>query len=398
MKIKKITIILAIILTFGLMLVLTFLEFKNYASLTNNFASSIIEKIETNYPNISTEEIIELVNAKEYDASSQILTSYGISSNDLSVLSSFETAFYQSVYLNIVLFGIVVFILLLSLYFYNRKQKKELNFIINYLKELNRGNYDLQIDLNSEGKLSILKNEIYTTTIMLKEQMEKEMQDKINLKDSLTNISHQLKTPLTSISLLVDNLTDSKITKETQQEFLKDIKNQVESINYLIIALLKLSRFDANVVIFKKEEINLKSLLFAVLKHVDIIRDLKNINIHVNGANSITFNGDYHWEFEALSNILKNCLEYTPNNKCIYISYKENNVYVELSIADEGNGVPNEELKHIFERFYKGTNSTNNSFGIGLSLAKEIINKDNGTIKVTSTIGKGTIFKVRYYK
>ena len=224
------------------------------------------------------------------------------------------------------------------------------------------------------------------------------MQDKINLKDSLTNISHQLKTPLTSISLLVDNLIEEPIDAATQKEFLLDIKIQVESINYLIIALLKLSRFDANVITFKKENINVKILLLDILKHIDILREVKNIDIHITGNNETSFIGDYKWEFEALTNILKNCLEYTLENRNIYVSFSTNNVYTEIIIRDEGKGMSKEECRKIFERFYKGVNSSNNSFGIGLSLAKEIINKDNGKIKVKSQLNIGTSFIIRYYK
>ena len=252
--------------------------------------------------------------------------------------------------------------------------------------------------MNSEGTLSILKNEIYTTTIMLREKAEKELVDKQNLKDSLTNISHQLKTPLTSISLLVDNLCDEDVPASLQREFLGDIKTQIDSINYLIIVLLKLSRFDANVITFKEEKINVKNLCIDVLKHIDALRDVKNITIHINGSNNVTFIGDYKWEFEALSNILKNCLEYTSENKNIYVSFKETNMFTEITIQDEGKGMSKEEKRRMFERFYKGENSSNNNFGIGMSLAKEIINKDNGKIKVDSTPGIGSTFKIRYYK
>lgn len=398
MKIKKITIFLSIIVTFIIMTLITFYQYKEYSDLTNGFISTVVEKINAEYPDIKTEDLINIMSLDEYSTSSNILTSYGFTNNDLSILSSFTKTFKQNIIINTVVFISITIIILLSIYFYERKQKKELNSIISYLKELNRGNYDLQIDLNSEGILSILKNEIYTTTIMLKEQAEREQKDKINLKDSLTNISHQLKTPLTSISLLVDNLCDEEIDSKTSKEFLNDIKYQIDSINYLIIALLKLSRFDANVINFKKEKIYVKNLMFEALKHLDVIRDLKNITIHLNGSSTIFFIGDERWEFEAICNILKNCIEYTFENKNIYIFIKDTNIYTEILIKDEGPGMSLEEQKHIFQRFYKGKNSSNHSFGIGLSLAKEIVNKDNGVIKVNSEIGKGTTFKIRYYK
>ena len=398
MKLRKLTLFLSIIIIFIIILSITFYQYKSYATLTNNFIATVLAKINNEYPNIAIEDIIAIVNAENYETSSDILTSYGFTENDISILETYNKTFKDNLLCNSIIFLILTLIILMFIYFLKRKERKELIAIINYLKELNRGNYNLQIDLNSEGTISILKNEIYTTTIMLKEQAEKEQKDKINLKNSLTNISHQLKTPLTSISLLVDNLCDNDIDKTTSKEFLNDIKYQIENINYLIITLLKLSRFDANVIIFKKDKINIKNLIFEVLKQLDVIRDLKNINIHVNGATNITIIGDYHWEFEALSNILKNCLEYTPENKNIYLIFKDNNVYTEIQIVDEGPGMSQDEQKHIFERFYKGINSASNNFGIGLSLAKEIITKDNGTIKVYSELDDGTTFKIRYYK
>lgn len=397
MKSYKRIIIILIIVTLIITVFLSYYSYYRYTHLTNAFVSNIVEVIDTNYPDVDMTTIIDIINSSDY-TTSDILTNYGFTENDISILSSLKEEFTKELIINISVFVIISTIFIIIIIAKEHKNKKNLNDIISYLKELNRGNYNLNIDLNKEGELSILKNEIYTTTVMLRKQAEKELQDKINLKDSLTNISHQLKTPLTSISLLVDNLLDEEIDTNTQKEFLLDIKNQIESINYLIIVLLKLSRFDANVVTFKEEKINVKNLLIDILKHIDIIREVKNIDIHITGDNASTLIGDYKWEYEAISNILKNCLEYTPENKNIYIKYRETNMYTEIIIEDEGPGMSKNEKNKIFERFYKGNNSNSNNFGIGLSLAKEIINKDNGKIKVESELNKGTTFKIRYYK
>ena len=398
MKHGKIIITITFIVLFVTTIAITYYEYQTYSQLTNEFVSDVVDLIDENYPNIDTSEVIEIINSSDYENNSDILTSYGFTDSDLSILASLENQFHEQLLINIIIIVIFGAIIILGIYLYNLKNKRELDNLIKYLKELNRGNYNLQIDLNSEGTLSILKNEIYTTTIMLREKAEKELVDKQNLKDSLTNISHQLKTPLTSISLLVDNLCDEDVPASLQKEFLGDIKTQIDSINYLIIVLLKLSRFDANVITFKEENINVKKLCIDVLKHIDALRDVKNITIHINGSNNVTFIGDYKWEFEALSNILKNCLEYTSENKNIYVSFKETNMFTEIIIQDEGKGMNKEEKRRIFERFYKGENSSNNNFGIGMSLAREIINKDNGKIKVDSTPDIGSTFKIRYYK
>lgn len=398
MKHGKIIITVTVIVLFVTTIAITYYEYQTYSHLTNEFVSDVVDLIDENYPNIDTSEVIEIINSSDYDNNSDILTSYGFTDSDLSILASLENQFHEQLLINIIIIVIFGAIIILGIYLYNLKNKRELDNLIKYLKELNRGNYNLQIDLNSEGTLSILKNEIYTTTIMLREKAEKELVDKQNLKDSLTNISHQLKTPLTSISLLVDNLCDEDVPASLQKEFLSDIKTQIDSINYLIIVLLKLSRFDANVITFKEEKINVKNLCIDVLKHIDALRDVKSITIHINGSSNVTFTGDYKWEFEALSNILKNCLKYTSENKNIYVSFKETNMFTEIIIQDEGKGMNKEEKRRIFERFYKGENSSNNNFGIGMSLAREIINKDNGKIKVDSTPDIGSTFKIRYYK
>lgn len=392
---KKIIIINYVVLLISVVII-TYFDYVKYSNLVNGFVNTVIYEIKKDYPDYDESQIVKLINLSEYDET--LLSNYGISKSDISVLHSFKNNFIHSLFINLIFMVLISLIFFVIILFNRKKEKKELNEIVEYIKDINKGNYDLKLTNNKESMYSILKNEIYTTTIMLKEKAENELKDKLSVKDSLTNISHQLKTPLTSISLLVDNLCDNNVSPEIQKEFLEDIKFQVKNINYLIIQLLKLSKFDANVVVFKKENINVKNIIFEVLKYVDPLIDLKNINIHVNGKNNVSFIGDYQWEFEALSNIIKNCVDYIPDNKSIYIEFKENNFYTQIDIIDEGLGIAPSEVNHIFERFYKGKNSSNNSFGIGLALAKEIILKDNGKIIVSSKLDKGTKFKIKYYK
>lgn len=392
---KKIIIINYVVLLISVVII-TYFDYVKYSNLVNGFVNTVIYEIKKDYPDYDESKIVKLINLSEYDET--LLSNYGISKSDISVLHSFKNSFIHSLFINLIFMVLISLIFFVIILFNRKKEKKELNEIVEYIKDINKGNYDLKLTNNKESMYSILKNEIYTTTVMLKEKAENELKDKLSVKDSLTNISHQLKTPLTSISLLVDNLCDNNVSPEIQKEFLEDIKLQVKNINYLIIQLLKLSKFDANVVVFKKENINVKNIIFEVLKYVDPLIDLKNINIHVNGKNNVSFIGDYQWEFEALSNIIKNCIDYIPDNKNIYIEFKENNFYTQIEIIDEGLGIAPSEVNHIFERFYKGKNSSNNSFGIGLALAKEIILKDNGKIIVSSKLDKGTKFKIKYYK
>ena len=393
---KKHFIILWIVVVI-IFFIISFVEYKSYVRITNNFTNNIISTLVNNYPDVTEEEIIEIINSSDNEAS-DILASFGIDINSMGVLKSINDNFYRNLIINSIVLLVISIVIFLLIFFYDKKEKRELDKIVDYLKELNRGNYDLKIDLNSEGILSILKNEIYTTTVMLREMASREYLDKITLKENLANISHQLKTPLTSISILVDNLCDEEVDKKTELEFLNDIKRQVDNINYLVIVLLKLSRFDANVITFKKDDINVKKLILECMKNLDVIREVKNINIHVSGANDVEFIGDYKWESEAISNILKNAIEHTLNGKFIYISFKDKSIYTEIIIEDEGLGMNEKEKNRIFERFYKGSSTNSNNFGIGLSLAKEIITKDNGKIIVKSEVGEGTKFIIRYYK
>ena len=126
--------------------------------------------------------------------------------------------------------------------------------------------------------------------------------------------------------------------------------------------------------------------------------DIKQQNVIVNGSSDVMFVGDYNWQLEALTNIIKNCIEHTAENKNVYINWEENNFDTKIVIKDEGVGIDKKDVKYIFERFYKGKNSSENSVGIGLALAKSIIEKDNGYIICTSELGKGTTFEIKYMK
>lgn len=233
---------------------------------------------------------------------------------------------------------------------------------------------------------------------MLRESAENSKQDKISLKKSLTDISHQLKTPLTSIMILLDNIIENgEMDSKTKEEFAKDTKREVININFLVQALLKLSKLDVNSVTFLNEEIYLKDIVSNSIKNVATLCDLKNINIKVTNNTAKAF-CDLKWQTEAITNILKNCIEHSENSSVIEILCEENEVYSKIEIKDFGKGIDKEDLKHIFERFYKGKNASADSIGIGLALSKSIVQKNNGSINATSELGKGTKFVIKYFK
>ncbi len=370
-------------------------EYKKYNENFNNKINSIVEILLDKYPNLSEKEIVDILNNDVNSAN--ILKKYGMDLNNKSIVKENEKLNHRYLIVNIIFLILIFMVLILFFSLYLKKQNKQIEEITKYLKELNNKNYDLKIDSNSEDELSILKNEIYKTMVMLKETKDISLKDKINLKKSLEDISHQIKTPLTSILVMLDNLIDdSKMDDKIKEEFIRDIKRNVTNINFLVQNILKLSKFDANSINFVKEKKFVKDILEEANKNVSILCDLKNIKIKITGDEQIMINCDFRWQVEAITNIIKNCVEYSFFNSKIDIFFERNSAYVTITIKDYGCGIDNQEINKIFERFYKGKKAYVDSIGIGLALAKTIIENDNGLINVTSD-EKGTKFVIKYF-
>jgi signal transduction histidine kinase len=282
------------------------------------------------------------------------------------------------------------------LIFYKKKRDKELKELLSYLKRISKKNYKIEIKKNSEGDYSLLLNELYKTAVMLNEQSELSRKDKESLKNSLSDISHQLRTPLTSINLMIDNVMNEDTSEAEKKKLLRDINHKIKNTSFLIENLLKLSKFDANTINFKKEYIYVSKILDDVKDNLSLLLDLKDINLNISGDKKIRVNVDPKWEVEAISNIVKNAIEYSNESSKIDITYEHNDIFTKLVIRDYGCGMSKKDQKHIFERFYKGEKSSGNSIGIGMSLAKMIIEKDNGTINVESS-EEGTKFIIKYF-
>ena len=371
-------------------------EYKIYRNNINNNLESIISLIETKYPLITKNEIMEILNSK--NNTTNIFKEYGIDIDNTSIILENDKYYNTFIIFNALYIYIIIIVLLIIFLIYIKNKDKDIKDITKYIEEINKGNYELKINSISEDELSILKNEIYKTTIKLKEAYINTNNDKLSIKKSLEDISHQLKTPLTSILIMLDNLIDDpNMDINTRQKFITDIKRQVVNINFLVQNLLKLSKFDSNTIHFIKENNKLSNILKEAIKNVSTLCDLKDIKIIINGDDESTIYSDFKWEVEALTNILKNSIEHTKDKKEILVDYNTNNVYSIIKIKDYGVGIAHDDLKHIFERFYKGKNSSPDSIGIGLSLAKAIINEDNGIISVESN-SNGTTFIIKYYK
>ena len=389
--------LIVFICLFVMFLILNIYEYKTYTKNFNNKISAIITLVKDKYPEITDKEIIEIINSNKQSDDSFFLK-YGIDIDNKAVLLENDKNYHTFLIINMS-FLIITIASLCILYFrYNYKRKNDIKDIIKYIEQINRRNYELEIDTISEDELSILKNEIYKTAVMLKEAALNSNKDKLNLKKSLEDISHQLKTPLTSILVLLDNLIDEPdMDSSIRNDFIIDIKRNVININFLVQALLKLSKFDANTVHFIKKENDLEMIVKEAIKNVSTLCDLRNINIRLNILENAKVVCDAKWQIEAITNIIKNAIEHSKDNSSIIINIDNNRVYSKIEVIDFGDGISKRDIKHIFERFYKGENATSNSIGIGLALAKTIIEEDKGTIAVESN-ESNTKFTIKYFK
>lgn len=398
-ELKKyiISTLIVFICLFVLFLFLNIYEYKTYTKNFNNKISAIINVIKKDYPKITDKEIIKIINNDKVETN-DFFNKYGIDVNNKSILIKNDRDYHKFLAINLSFLTITVVILLIIYIRYNYKKEKDIKDIIKCIEQINKKNYEIQIDSISEDELSILKNEIYKTTIMLKEAAENSSKDKLNLKKSLEDISHQLKTPLTSILVMLDNIIeDSNMEEKIRNDFIVDIKRNVLNINFLVQSLLKLSKFDANTVHFVKQENDLKTIIEESIKNVSTLCDLRNINIKLNIKENSKIICDDKWQIEALTNIIKNAIEHSKNNSNIIINIENNNVYSMIEVVDFGEGIAKKDIKHIFERFYRGKNTKTDSIGIGLALAKTIIEEDKGTISVESNKLE-TKFIIKYYK
>lgn len=398
-KLSKIILIeLIISIFFAICMIINIkIQNKQYEKILNEKVANIATVVKEKYPNIDERELMEVIKNNN-NVDNTLLEKYGYTT-DLSYMNEIKNIQNKNTIIDTII--IIFFGLLQVTIFeiYQNKKNIEINQINSYLKELNKKNYKLEIEENEEDDLSKLRNELYKTTILLKEVAENSEKEKTQLSNSLADISHQLKTPLTSIRIMLDNIYENpEMNEKIRQEFIQDISRQVDWITSLVISLLKLARFDAGAIIMNDSEFKIKKLIDNVILNLSILLDIKNIKIIENVDENIISKLDYNWQKEAFTNILKNAIEHSDNGSNIFIEAESSSLFLKIRIKDEGDGISKEDKKHIFERFYKANKSSENSIGIGLALSKTIIEKESGTIKVMSELGKGTTFEIEYMR
>ena len=393
-KKKYSKLIMFTLITFGIIILLNVMLYYQVNKNYNNKIVNIISTIKEKYPEIKDDEIFDVI---KNNVKTNTFNRYSFDLDGIVLIKENKTIFVSYFIILLFIYLIICLVYLTIIINNDKRKEKEINEVIKIIEEINNKNYSFKMKDINEEDLSLLKNEIYKTTIMLNEISEISKKDKKELEESLEDISHQLKTPLTSILIMIDTLLDDEdMDQNTREDFLRNMKREVMNINFLVKSILKLSRLDTNTVKFISKKESVKEIINEAILNVSLLSDLKNVKIETNLSDSF-ITCDYKWQIEALTNILKNSIEHSYENNKVLIESSENNAYVKIIIKDFGTGIAKEDINHIFERFYKGKDSDYDSIGIGLALSKSIIEKQNGKISVESS-DDGTTFTIKYFK
>lgn len=389
-----ITIILTLII-FSTIFLIKNIE-KEYKIRMYNYTNQVISKIIEEYPEQEEKVIKEfLTNDNNYE---DILKKYGFNEENIDIKNNnFKIIDYLIIsFLIIFLIGFLGIILVYIIYI--KKQNKNLKNLDSYCKEILKGNYTLDLKQQDESVFSILQNDIYDMTIMLKEKNNLLEKNNKDIEKLIADISHQLKTPLTSLNLTNDILYED-LPKEKKKEFLDNNQKELNKINWLIKTVLNIAKLDSKTLILNKHKENAYNLCSEIKNNFEVMCQINNAKIDIISNRKEIVYCDRKWTIEAINNIIKNAIEHGGKN--IIIRLEQNNIYTKITIRDDGEGIRKEDIGHIFERFYKTSNSKENSLGIGLAFCKSIIKNQDGDIRVKSSKEKDntwTEFEIKFYK
>lgn len=385
-----------------------------YKNMENTYIRCIIENVISQYPDFDMEEIAIILNKSygELESSTtseefySILRKNGITDNTFYIKDMSDIR-NVNIIVSTLIIGVMSVLFIICFYIYLRRRKNAIVQLQDYMDKISRGNYELEINDNSEDELSSLKNSLYKIMVYMKEQADSARIKKVMLAQSVSDISHQLKTPLTSTQILLDNLNDNPdMEYATRKKFIYEALNQVNGMSWMIVTMLKLSRIDAGVVEFNNENISINKIIEEAVGNLEVIAEIKNVNIEKNIDNrnedelnksDIYIKGDYNWNREALQNIIKNAIEHSRHKGTVKINITDNDVYTAVYITNRGDKLSDQRQKQIFERYYSEAKYEDNSMGIGLPLAKAVIEKQGGYISVESD-DEETVFIVKYIK
>lgn len=267
----------------------------------------------------------------------------------------------------------------------------QLNTILHQQKRIAISDYE-------EGELSVLKSEIQKMVTRLFEQADALQQEKVYLKDAIADISHQLRTPLTSLQLILPRLTSATLTERERMEYVSEMTQLIQRVDHLIHILLKISKIESGTATFQQQPVHIYAIVQQAAEPLLIPMELREQQFTITGSTTSTFIGDALWSVEAITNILKNAMEHTPAHGNIRVTIREQPLYTQITIENEGNHIAEEDLPHLFERFYQGRTTGQWNVGIGLALARMIIHQQNGTITVKNRPHNGVIFTIKFYQ
>lgn len=380
----------------GLAVTASYIGYQNIDRLYYEQIAGIVGKVVAQNPE---SEVLVVQSLKQLDAvdiarGKQLLQPYGYEGEFLELAHN-QRGFESIVRVNLLMITLVFFIVVAIGYGIYRGLKYRFNALRVYLMQIAKGNYVLNIEGMGEDRFSILEDEIYKTTLALRESKEAQEKEKLLLAQNIADISHQLKTPLTSMGIMTELLMENEPSVQNKQ-FIGQLDLQIERLSKLVSVLLKLAKFDAGTVKLKKEEIVVSDLIEEVIEMLEVPIRQKKIKLHLEGADKINFTGDRNWTYEAIHNVLYNCVQHSPEEGNIMITWSDNPIYTEMVIEDQGGGIAVADLPHLFTRFYKGENACKEGIGIGLAMAKTIIEKQNGEIKAKNSNG-GAQFQIKFY-
>ena len=303
--------------------------------------------------------------------------------------------------INVWTLALVVVICVISGFFFilfTKKRYQDISNLSSQVDSVLHGEYNINLIPDEEGEIAVLSSELSKMTLRLRDQAERLEKDKQYLGDSLADISHQLRTPLTSIRMILSRLANESQSAEQQQNDIRKVYTLLDRTEWLISTLLKIARVESGTVQFAEESVSVKTLMKDILEPLEILMDIKDVQLFCNISDSVCFIGDQLWSAEAISNILKNCIEHCEADGNLEITSSENPIYTEIVISDNGKGFHEKDIPHLFDRFYRGSNAVKESAGIGLNLSRMIISKQNGTITAANKQNGGAQFTIRFYK
>lgn len=405
-----------VVLVVGVVVYMSWISWytHKYKNIENTYIRCIMENVISQYPDFDMEEVAIILNKSygELESSTtseefySILRKNGITDNTFYIKDMSDIR-NVNIIVSTLIIGVMSVLFIICFYIYLRRRKNAIVQLQDYMDKISRGNYELEINDNSEDELSSLKNSLYKIMVYMKEQADSARIKKVMLAQSVSDISHQLKTPLTSTQILLDNLNDNPdMEYATRKKFIYEALNQVNGMSWMIVTMLKLSRIDAGVVEFNNETISINKIIEEAEGNLEVIAEIKNVNIekYIDNHNEnklnksdIYINGDYNWNREALQNIIKNAIEHSNDKGTVKINITDNDVYTAVYITNRGDKLSDQRQKQIFERYYSEAKYEDNSMGIGLPLAKAVIEKQGGYISVESD-DEETVFIVKYIK